>query len=146
MARKKAENHKTAGQPKKFQSGEELIELFRQFCRYVIDEREYSITPSQTNFCEWLEANRSPVTVRTIYNALNKYFPDVKKDYEQLQSDLLAEGAMTGKYNPTMTIFTLKNWCNWRDKQETEISGGMTLGVAEVDADKALEELGYVKQ
>ena len=60
---------------------------------------------------------------RTIYNALNKYFPTVKRDFEKLQSDTMTEGAMTGKYNPTMTIFALKNWCEWKDKQETEISG-----------------------
>ena len=27
---------------------------------------------------------------------------------------------MLGKYNPTMTIFALKNWCNWKDKAEVE--------------------------
>jgi hypothetical protein len=27
---------------------------------------------------------------------------------------------MLGKYNSTMSIFALKNWCNWKDKAEIE--------------------------
>ena len=37
-----------------------------------------------------------------------------------MQSDTITTGGMLGKYNPTMTIFALKNWCNWKDKAEVE--------------------------
>ena len=41
-----------------------------------------------------------------------------------MQSDLITQGAMLNKYQPTMSIFVLKNWCKWADKpsEETENS------------------------
>ncbi len=105
------------GQPKKFKSGEQLIALWKQFCKCIKDN-EYMEVPTQTNFEQWLKIQYKPVTVRTIYNALNEYFPTIKKDFESVQADLIAEGAMLGKYQPTMSIFALKNWCKWTDKQE----------------------------
>lgn len=105
------------GQPKKFKSGEQLIDLWKQFCKHIKDN-EYTEVPTQTNFEQWLNIQYKPVTVRTIYNALNEYFPTIKKDFESVQADLIAEGAMLGRYHPTMSIFALKNWCKWTDKQE----------------------------
>lgn len=105
------------GQPKKFKSGEQLIDLWKQFCKHIKDN-EYTEVPTQTNFEQWLNIQYKPVTVRTIYNALNEYFPTIKKDFESVQADLIAEGAMLGRYQPTMSIFALKNWCKWTDKQE----------------------------
>lgn len=32
------------------------------------------------------------------------------------------DGALRGKFNPTMTIFNLKNNYNWKDKNETDIT------------------------
>lgn len=29
---------------------------------------------------------------------------------------------MLGHYQPTMSIFALKNWCKWTDKQEIDVS------------------------
>lgn len=109
-----------AGQPKKFENGKELIKLFNEFCA-EIPENGYTEIPSQTCFCRWLEKNYTKVDRRTIYNSLNKYFPTIKKDFENLQSDVIAQGGMLGKYNPTMSIFVLKNWCKWGDKVDTEI-------------------------
>ena len=37
-----------------------------------------------------------------------------------MQSDLITQGAMLDKYQPTMSIFVLKNWCKWADKPENE--------------------------
>lgn len=105
-----------SGQPKKFNSGNALIALFADFCDHVAEERDYAIVPSQTEFCKWLGRNYRDVTRRTIYNSLNKYFPTIKKEFEQLQGDLIAQGAMIGKYQNTMAIFALKNWCAWQDK------------------------------
>lgn len=110
-----------AGQPKKFNSGKKLIELFSEFCNYITDVADYTVIPSQTEFCKWLSKNYKPVDRRTIYNALNKYFPTIKKEFEQLQSDVIAQGGMIGKYQNTMSIFVLKNWCNWKDKAEAEV-------------------------
>lgn len=102
------------GQPKRFNSAKELINLFMQFCDYII-AGGYTIIPSQTEFCKWLSKNFKNTDRRTIYNSLNKYFPDIKKEFEGLQSDLIAQGGMVGKYQSAMSIFVLKNWCRWED-------------------------------
>lgn len=141
------EEKRKRGHPKRFKSGEELLELFEEFCRYVVEERGYAIIPSQTNFCRYLAERYDSVDRKTIYHSLRDYYPNVKKEYERMVSDLLSEGAMTGHYNPTMAIFTLKNWCDWKDKRETEIGnkdGKPFALVSEEEAKKALEALGYV--
>jgi hypothetical protein len=100
--------------PNKFESGEHLIELWRQFCNSIV-ENEFNTVPTQTAFCRWLEKEYEKTDRKTIYNSLNKIFPSIKKDFEQLQSDVIMQGGMMGKYNPTMSIFGLKNWCGWSD-------------------------------
>ena len=110
-----------AGQPKKFSSGKQLIELFGSFCDEIIDNG-FNRVPNQTNFCKWLEKHYSSVDRKTIYTSLNKYFPAIKKDFEQIQSDIIAEGGMLGHYQSAMSIFALKNWCKWTDKQEVDVS------------------------
>lgn len=107
----------SAGQPKKFSNGKQLIELFRTFCNEIIDN-DFNRVPNQTNFCKWLEKHYSSVDRKTIYTSLNKYFPTIKKDFEQIQSDVIAEGGMLGHYQAAMSIFALKNWCKWQDKIE----------------------------
>lgn len=103
-----------AGQPKRFKSGEQLIKLWEEFCA-SIETGGYSQVPTQTAFCRWLQANYKEADRKTIYNSLNKYFPDIKKEFERIQSDTVSTGAMLGKYQPTMSIFALKNWCGWGD-------------------------------
>lgn len=109
------------GQPKKIKSNQQLIELWSDFCGYIRDI-EYSIAPTQTDFCIWLRKEFDNCDRKTIYNALNKYFPTVKSEFERIQADTITSGAMLGKYNSTMSIFALKNWCKWTDKQEVTTS------------------------
>ena len=105
--------------PNKFESGEQLISLWNDFCNEIIDNG-FDKVPTQTAFCRWLAEHYEETDRKTIYNSLNKIFPAIKKDFEKLQSDTITTGGMLGKYNPTMTIFALKNWCNWADKPENE--------------------------
>ena len=118
--------------PNKFESGEHLIELWRQFCNSIV-ENEFNTVPTQTAFCRWLEKEYEKTDRKTIYNSLNKIFPSIKKDFEQLQSDVIMHGGMMGKYNPTLSIFGLKNWCGWSD------SGRVTTG--RYDEEKAEDAL-----
>jgi hypothetical protein len=118
--------------PNKFESGEHLIELWQQFCNSIV-ENEFNTVPTQTAFCRWLEKEYEKTDRKTIYNSLNKIFPSIKKDFEQLQSDVIMQGGMMGKYNPTMSIFGLKNWCGWSD------SGRVTTG--RYDEEKAEDAL-----
>jgi hypothetical protein len=110
-----------AGQPRKFKGdGSELVDLFKRFCDEIEDEG-FEDVPSQSSFCRWLERNYESTDRKTIYNTLNRYFPNLKKSFQTLQSDILAKGGILGKYQPTMTIFTLKNWTHWADKVEATI-------------------------
>ena len=126
------------GQPKKIKNGKQLIDLWTSFCEYIRDA-EYSIAPTQTDFCRWLSKEFDSCDRRTIYNALNKYFPTIKGEFERIQADTITSGAMLGRYNSTMSIFALKNWCKWTDKQEVT---QFTVDDVKQDAlSKSLEEM-----
>jgi hypothetical protein len=124
------------GHPKKFKDGKQLIGLWKTFCNQI-RENGYTEAPTQTAFCRWLEKNYSPTDAKTIYNALNDYFPNIKKDFEAIRADTISEGTMLGKYQPSMSIFALKNWCSWKDKIETDTSEDVLAKLDEV-----LEHLG----
>lgn len=104
--------------PNKFENAEQFIELWQAFCDDIVDSG-FSTVPSQTAFCKWLTKNYESTDRKTIYNTLNKIFPTIKSNFEQMQGDIIAEGSMLGKYQPTMSIFALKNWCSWSDRSET---------------------------
>lgn len=105
--------------PNKFESGEQLISLWTNFCDEIIDNG-FDKVPTQTAFCKWLAQNYEKTDRHTIYNSLNRIFPTIKKDFEQIQADTITTGGMLGKYQSTMSIFALKNWCNWKDKADSE--------------------------
>ena len=102
------------GQPKRFDSAEQMIALWSDFCNEIV-QNNFNSVPTQSAFCRWLSQRYEDTDRKTIYNSLNKYFPSIKKEFEQLQSDVIMQGGMMGKYNPTMSIFGLKNWCGWSD-------------------------------
>lgn len=102
------------GQPPRFEDGEQLISFWVDFCDEIIDNN-YDRIPTQTAFCRWLAKNYKETDRKTIYNSLNRYFPNIKKEFERIQSDVIMQGGMLGRYNPTMSIFGLKNWCGWGD-------------------------------
>ena len=103
--------------PTKFKSAKQLIELWKSFCDDIV-AKGFATIPSQTAFCRWLTTHYENTDRKTIYNSLNKIFPAIKKEFEQIQSDVIAEGSMLGHYQPAMSIFALKNWCKWSDKPE----------------------------
>ena len=115
VARKK--KYETAGHPKTYQSGEELIELWTEYCDEIA-EQGYIQAPTQTDFCRWLKRRETPADAKTIYTTLNKYFPNIKAEFEKIRADTIAAGAMLGHYQQSITIFALKNWAGWTDKQE----------------------------
>ena len=126
------------GQPKKFKSGKDLIELWQFFCEQI-RANGYIEAPIQTAFSRWLAENFDGIDRRTIYNSLNEYFPEVKKEFETIRADTISEGTMIGRYQPTMSIFALKNWCSWRDTpQNTAISED---NMRQDQLSKSLEEL-----
>ena len=126
------------GQPKRFESAEQMIALWSDFCNEIV-LNEFNTVPTQTAFCRWLSVNYQDTDRRTIYNSLNKYFPALKKEFEQVQSDVIMQGGMMGKYNPTMSIFGLKNWCGWSDSGRI-VTGRYDEEKSEDALSKALRE------
>lgn len=85
------------------------------YCQNEEDTR--ADLPSRYGF--FIFVNRfKKVSFNTIRRCFDEYWADVKKEFEEIRADLLARGAALGKYNPTIVIFALKNWCKWTDKQE----------------------------
>ena len=132
------------GQPKRFESAEQMIALWSDFCNEIV-QNEFNTVPTQTAFCGWLKEKYAGTDRKTIYNSLNKYFPSIKKDFEQLQSDVIMHGGMMGKYNPTMSIFGLKNWCGWSDSGRV-VTGRYDEEKAEDALSKALREEAEIMQ
>ena len=126
------------GQPKRFESAEQMIALWSDFCNEIV-RNEFNTVPTQTAFCRWLEKEYEKTDRKTIYNSLNKIFPSIKKELEQIQSDVIMQGGMMGKYNPTMSIFGLKNWCGWSDSGRV-VNGRYDEEKAEDALSKALRE------
>lgn len=105
------------GRKLKWETGEDLLNLWQEYCDWIA-KSNYKTLPTQTSFCRWLAKNYESCERKTIYNALNKHFPEIKRSFEQIQSDTMVEGTALGFYQPSMSIFALKNWCKWTDKQE----------------------------
>lgn len=110
-----------SGAPRTFKSGEEFISLFEEFLLFV-KAINYEILPTRGNFIWYLkEYKYFQCDYRTVYLTINQYYPEIKKIYIQMLEDVLSEGAALRHYNQIMTIFCLKNWCGWSDKNEQMI-------------------------
>lgn len=123
-----------AGKPRAFKTEDEFLAAFTDFIDYVIDS-EFSVYPTKRAFARWMGLNP-----KTVYNAVNVYFPQSKKTYQDMLADCLSEGVASGVFPTSFTIFALKNWCNWADKTDnvnTEIKP--TLADKET-ADKLIKE------
>ena len=129
-----------AGQPKRFESGEQLIALWYEFCAEIVEDG-YKIAPTFTEFGKWLAVALDETDRKTLYNALYKYFPEVKATVEGTRADVVAQGTMLGKYQPSMSIFALKNWGGWTDRMETQNENrNYDMGVVEQIEEAVLEK------
>lgn len=105
------------GQPRSFSNGKELVELYRQFCDEIKDNG-YNTVPYITEFDRWIAGKAKNADRHTIYLTIHKYYPEIKSQIEQIQSETMSQGAMLGKYKETSTIFALKCKCGWRENHE----------------------------
>lgn len=101
------------GNPRAFTSAEDLIDKQIAYCEYIKDigYKEY---PTKNGFAKWLE-----IDPRTVYLSIQRYYPEVQKQWQENIEQTLVNGVNAGVYHVTMTIFILKNWCGWADKKET---------------------------
>ena len=121
------------GQPRGCRSGAHLFESIAAFCDDII-EQGYTVLPSKTEFCRWYAGRyKRKINRRTVWMAMDVYYPDVKTAVNELISDVLAQGAALGFWNSTITIFVLKNWCHWSDKQEDRPSDDLDVKLRTID-------------
>lgn len=125
------------GRPLKFKSVEELEEKIKAYFDKCDQTVIKTIYDKEGNVLEELT---KPYTITGLALALDtsretlcnyeekeEYFDTIKRAKLKCQNDL-EERAITGKANPTFSIFSMKNNYGWRDKTEIEHSGEMTIG------------------
>lgn len=122
-----------AGQIKKIESGEQLIDLFLAFTDHI-RENNYSEYPTKLNFCRWLGIGYS-----TLFEYLSDDYQNKDRIYKAILADVLNEGMATGAYKHQGTIFALKNWCGWADRVETTTKQGAEK-VDKETADRLIKE------
>ena len=125
------------GQPRKFRSGEHLIKCLSEFCEAIV-EHGYNKLPSRSNFCRWYaDQCKQSISTRTVWLSMTQYYPGIKDDAMELISDVLVQGAALGKWNSTMVIFALKNWCHWSEKKDTAV-GADVIGAGGTSESKQI--------
>jgi hypothetical protein len=113
-----------------------------EFCEAIV-EHGYNKLPSRSNFCRWYaDQCKQSISTRTVWLSMTQYYPGIKDDAMELISDVLVQGAALGKWNSTMVIFALKNWCHWSDRKEPEQESAdeltvRVLSIAELTGEEA---------
>lgn len=101
------------GRPLLFKS---VKELETKINSYFEDEnnKPYTIT----DLAVWLDCDRKTLTN---YEERDKFFPTIKRAKTRIEAGI-EKGALLGLYNPTFSIFNMKNNFGWQDKQEIDTS------------------------
>lgn len=112
------------GQPKTF-TEQEFKDFVFEYMDFIYDKQENSLkdTPTFYGFYRFVREQKE-CSYHTIRRCFDEYWADIKKEFEDIRADLLSRGASIGIYNPTITIFALKNWCHWKDKADDEKTVG----------------------
>ena len=98
-----------------------------EYCQQIID---YFNDPSNTPiplFADFaLKLGVSRATLHEWRQAHPEFF-DAYKNAHAIQKARWIKGSLEGQFNPAFTIFFGKNVFKWRDKQELEHSGTLTI-------------------
>lgn len=107
----KEEKKNKGGRPLLFKTVKELEDKINE---YFEDEnnRPYTIT----SLAVWLDCDRKTLTN---YEERDKFFPTIKRAKTKIEAEI-EKGALLGLYNPTFSIFNMKNNFGWQDKQEVD--------------------------
>ena len=121
-----------AGRPLMFETVEDLhnaIEDYFTECDNTIVKKilnknqeiiaEVSRPYTITGLAQHLGTNRQTLIN---YEEREEYFDTIKRAKARIEA-CYEERALLGDNNPVVSIFTLKNNFNWKDKSETELSG-----------------------
>lgn len=99
--------------------------------------RSAILLPTLTNFARTIGVARS-----TIYEWAkdNPEFSDAIKRAQELQEEVLMQNGLFGAYDKTFAIFTAKNICGWKDKQDIEHSGSIG-SISDSELDEKIRKL-----
>lgn len=113
---------------------EELTELWRLFCADIVENR-YATVPTVTEFVGFVARLRETGT-KEVAAAVERHFPEARQAVEQMRADVVSQGSMLGKYQSTMSVLAIKNWCGWADKQDPargKTPAGIAAAAAEIE-------------
>lgn len=99
------------GRPLKFKSVKELEE---KIDAYFADKN--NIPWTITDLASWLDCDRQTLLN---YQEKEEFFGTIKKAKTKIEASI-EKGALSGLYNPTFSIFNMKNNFGWKDKQEVK--------------------------
>lgn len=102
-----------AGSKRAYESGDQIIADLQRYCDHI-RARGYEEYPTKMDFADFCGRDRS-----TVWKTVNRFYPEIKKQWQETIEQVLVNGVAAGAYHVTMTIFILKNWCDWADKRET---------------------------
>ena len=113
---------------KTFKDPQDFIEQWDAFMEHC-KEKEYEVFPTVSEFARWMGIAKA-----NVYSYIRSH--NLRERIADTMADCLVEGALTKKYEKTITIFALKNRCGWADKKETSTITG-EREIASADEAKA---------
>lgn len=120
------------GRPLKFKSVKELEE---KIDAYFKDKNNFPWTI--TDLACWLGCDRQTLLN---YQGKEEFFGTIKSAKTRIEASI-EKGALTGVYNPTFSIFNMKNNFGWQDKHEIDTTSSNRIEIindlpSDVDEDK----------
>lgn len=103
-----------------FQSVKELEEKIDSYFKEE-SNKPYTIT----DLAVWLDCDRKTLTN---YEEKDEFFPTIKRAKTKIEANI-EKGALLGLYNPTFSIFNMKNNFGWQDKQEIDTTGSNKIQI-----------------
>lgn len=139
------EKERPSGRPSKYKPEycEKILYFFtREYTREVTKIREtkngaVEVTEEKPNPLPLFEKFAVEIGVHreTLLNWTTRHpeFFDAYKKAKEIQLDMLLQNGLAGHYNSAFGIFALKNMFGWRDKQEIEQSGTVSINIDKDD-------------
>ena len=120
---------------KVFRDNNDFIVTFEHYINKVQKE-DYAELPTLLNFARYVKC--SPHTIQSYLYALTE---NDRKIYKSILADMLYQGVNAGYYDRQMTIFAMKNLCDWSDRVEStaKIEKKKDI-ISKEDADKLIME------
>lgn len=104
-----------AGRPLKFESAKQMQELIDAYFKYCDENNEiYTVT----GLAMALDTDRITL-IR--YSSKDEFCNTIKKAKQKIENQMVNR-ALTGVYNPTVSIFLMKNNFGYEDKVQQEVS------------------------